>query len=356
VRIAKQRFFGAAALVALVAVPMIGVRTLSAQAQGAPAEGGQGRGGRGGQGRGGQGRGGGDAKAPVASVRAIKVKGNVWMIVGAGANIAMQAGKEGVVLVDTGAPGMTDAVLAAIRSVSAGPIRYVFSTSVTLDHIGGNAVIDALPGGDTTGKGRGGPLPNNIAHANLLDRMSRPGPDGNSPFPTVGWPSDGYLSTRRNVYFNDENIDLIHEPNAHTDGDTIVYFRASNVLVSGDIFTTTNLPLIDRKQGGTSKGMLDALNAMLDIAQPENMMEGGTYIIPGHGRVCDQADLVEYRDMLHEIRDRMKDLVTVKHLTLEQVKAQRPLIGWEGRYSRPDWTTDMLIETLYQEYKGDGKP
>lgn len=277
------------------------------------------------------------------------------MIVGAGANIAMQVGKQGVLLVDTGAPGMTDAVLAAIRSVSDGPIRYVFTTSVTLDHIGGNAVIDALAGGDTTGKGRGD-LPNNIAQAKVLERMSTPGPDGNSPFPTVAWPADGYLSARRNVYFNGEIVDLIHEPNAHTDGDSIVYFRESNVLVAGDIFTTTSLPLIDRKLGGTSKGMLDALNAMLDIAQPEKMMEGGTYIIPGYGRICDQADLVEYRDMLHEIRDRMKDLVTVKHMTLEQVKAQRPIIGWEKRYSRPEWTTDMLVETLYQEYKGDAKP
>ena len=132
-----------------------------------------------------------------------------------------------------------------------------------------------------------------------------------------------------------------------------MYFRGSNVLVSGDLFTTTNLPLIDRKQGGTSKGMLDALNAIIDIAVPENMQEGGTFVIPGHGRVCDEADVVESRDMLYEIRDRMQDLVRVQHLTLDQVKAKRPVLGWEGRYSRPEWTTDMFVDALYEEFKAN---
>ncbi len=283
-------------------------------------------------------------------VHAFKVQGSVWLLTGAGANIAMQVGKEGVLLVDTGAAGMTDAVLAAIREVSDGPIRYLINTSLEPDHIGGNAVIGSLPGGSTAGQGRG-PTPNMIAHENVLLRMSTPGPDKKSPYPTGAWPTDGYMVARRNLFFNGEVVDIIHQPAAHSDGDTIVYFRASNVLVSGDIFTTTNLPLIDRKQGGSSKGILDALNAMLDITVPENMQEGGTYIIPGHGRVCDEADLVEYRDMLHEIRDRALNLVNVQKLTLEQVKAKRPALGWEGRYSRPEWTTDVFVETLYAEFK-----
>jgi cyclase len=284
-------------------------------------------------------------------VHAFKVQGNVWMIPGAGANIAMQVGKEGVMLVDTGAAGMTDAVLTAIREVSNGPIRYVVNTSITADHIGGNAVIATLPGGVTKGQGRG-PTAGITAHENVLLRMSTPGPDKKAPYPTDAWPTDGYISARRDLFFNGEPIDIIHMPAAHSDGDTIVYFRGSNVLVSGDVFTTTGFPLIDRKLGGSAKGTLDALNIMLDITVPENMQEGGTYVIPGHGRVCDEADLVEYRDMLHEIRDRMENLVNVQHLTLEQVKAKRPLLGWEGRYSRPEWTTDMFVEALYEEYKG----
>jgi cyclase len=298
---------------------------------------------------------GGVTAAKSAGVHSFHVQGNVWMLVGGGANIAMQAGKEGILLVDTGAAGMTDAVLAAIREVSDGPIRYVLNTSAGPDHVGGNEIIAGLQGGSTTGKGRG-PLPNVIAQDNVVRRMSKPGPGGKTPFPSGAWPGDGYLGMHRNVFFNGEVVDIFHEPAAHSDGDTIVYFRGSNVLVSGDIFTTTNLPLIDAKLGGTSKGLLDALNAMLEITVPENMQEGGTYIIPGHGRVCDEADLVEYRDMLHEVRDRMKNLVEVQHLSAEQVKAKRPLLGWQSRYSRPEWTADMLAETLYGEYTATGKP
>jgi glyoxylase-like metal-dependent hydrolase (beta-lactamase superfamily II) len=297
---------------------------------------------------------GGGSLAAETAVHAFKVQGNVWMLAGAGTNIAMQAGKEGVFLVDTGAPGLTDAVLAAIREVTDGPIRYIVNTSLDPDLIGGNAALAALSGGSTKGKGRG-PMPALIAHDNVLLRMSTPGADGKSPYPVAAWPSDAYQASHRNVFFNGEVVDILHKPAAHSDGDSLVYFRGSNVLVSGDIFTTTNLPLIDRKQGGSSRGMLDALNAMLDIAVPENMQEGGTYIIPGRGRVCDEADLVEYRDMLHEIRDRMQNLVNVQHLALEQVKAKRPVLGWEGRYSRFEWTTDMFVEALYDEFKGAGK-
>jgi glyoxylase-like metal-dependent hydrolase (beta-lactamase superfamily II) len=279
-----------------------------------------------------------------------KVQGNVWMIVGAGANIAMQVGKEGILLVDTGAAGMTDAVLAAVRQVSDAPIRYVINTSITADHVGGNAVIGALPNGS---KGRG-PTPNMIAHESVLSRMSTPGPDRKSPFPSEAWPTDGYIAERRAITFNGEAIDILHAPNAHSDGDTIVYFRASNVVVAGDIFSTNNFPLLDRKLGGTWKGALAALNVMMDLAVPEVMQEGGTLIIPGRGRICDEADLLEYRDMVNEIQDRMQNLVNVQHLTLDQVKAKRPLLGWEGRYGRPEWTTDMVVDALYQEVKGGG--
>ncbi len=285
-----------------------------------------------------------------ADVHAIKVQGNVWMITGAGANIAMQAGKEGVVLVDTGAAGMTDKVLAAVREVSDGPIRYIVNTSISADHIGGNAALAVLQGGLTNGKGRG-PTPDIIAQENVLLRMSTPGPEKKAPYPTDAWPTDGYMAAHRNLFFNGEVVDILREPAAHSDGDSIVYFRGSNVLVAGDIFTTTSLPLIDRKLGGTAKGLLDALNRMLDIAVPENMQEGGTYIIPGHGRVCDEADLVEYRDMLHEIGDRMRDLVNVQHLNLANVKSKRPVLGWEGRYGRPEWNPDMFIETLFEEFR-----
>jgi cyclase len=290
------------------------------------------------------------AVAQKSDVQTFKVQGNVWMIVGAGGNIAVQTGPDGILLVDSGSPGSTQEMLAALREISNGPVRYIINTGLSADHVGGNAVLAPLPDGMIGGKGRG-PTPALIGHENLLLRMSTPGPQGKAPYAVDAWPTDGYQSSHRSFFFNGEVVEVLHQPSAHTDGDSIVYFRGSNVIVSGDIFTTTNLPLIDRKLGGTSKGLLNALNAMLDITVPENMTEGGTYIIPGHGRVCDQADLAEYRDMLHEIRDRMEDLVKKQGLSLADAKAKHPVVGWEGRYDRPEWTVDMFVETLYQELK-----
>jgi glyoxylase-like metal-dependent hydrolase (beta-lactamase superfamily II) len=282
-------------------------------------------------------------------IHAYKVQGNVWIIPHAGANIAVQVGPEGVLMVDTGAAGQTDAVIAAIRELTPLPIRYIINTSVSPDHIGGNEKLTALAGGATDGKGKG-PTPNTLAQDNVLRRMSTPGPNGQTPYPVQAWPTDGYFAERRELHFNGEAIDILHQPDAHSDGDSLVYFRASDVLVSGDLFTTTNLPLIDAKLGGTYQGMLDALNNMVDIAVPEVLQEGGTMIIPGHGRICDQADLVEYRDMVTEFGQRMTDLVGKQHMTLEQVKAKRPILGWEKRYSAPEMTTDALLEELYREF------
>jgi glyoxylase-like metal-dependent hydrolase (beta-lactamase superfamily II) len=282
-------------------------------------------------------------------IHAYKVQGNVWIIPYEGANIAMQTGPEGVILVDTGAAGQTDAVLAAIREVTTGPIRYIINTSISPDRVGGNEKLTALAGGSTDGKGKG-PTPNTLAQDNVLRRMSTPGPNGVAPYPTLAWPTDGYIAERRALHFNGEVVEILHQPNAHSDGDTLVYFRSSDVLVSGDLFSTTNFPLIDAKLGGTYQGMLDALNRMVDIAVPEVLQEGGTMIIPGRGRICDQADLVEYRDMVTEFGQRMQNLVGKQHMTLEQVKARRPLLGWEKRYSAPEMTTDALVEELYREF------
>ena len=152
------------------------------------------------------------------------------------------------------------------------------------------------------------------------------------------------------MIFNGEAIDIIHMPNAHSDGDSAVYFRGSNVLVTGDIYTNTSLPMVNVGEGGTYAGMLAALNRMLDIAIADDLMEGGTYIIPGHGYVADEADLVEYRDMVYIIRDRLRQMIVTDGLTLDEVKAARPVIGWEDRYDRPRWTVDTLIEAVYDEF------
>ena len=285
---------------------------------------------------------------PDPELEIIKVQGNVWLIAGAGGNIAVQAGEQGVVVVDTGGAGLTDRVLAAIRGISPRPIRYVINTSMAPQHVGGNERFATLPGGSSAPGARGA-TPALIGQENILNRMTAAGADGKSLYPTAAWPTDGYFAPKRVLTFNGEGIEVIHLPKAHSDGDSAVYFRGSNVLVTGDVYTTTSLPMVNRALGGTYAGVLSGLNALLDVTIPDDLAEGGTMVIPGHGRLGDEQDLLEYRDMVFTIRDRLQKLGSDGR-TLDQVKAARPVIGWEGRYSHPGWTTEQFLEAVYSEF------
>jgi glyoxylase-like metal-dependent hydrolase (beta-lactamase superfamily II) len=293
-----------------------------------------------------------------AEVHVLPVQGGVYMLVGAGGNIAVQIGKDGLLLVDTGLTQMSDKVLAAVRQLSDKPIRYILNTHVHPDHVGGNAKIAPLgvtiTGGNVVAAigesaGEGAAV---VAHQGVLDRMSAP--TGKDPaFPSSAWPTDTFVGSEKEVFFNGEAIQMIHPKAAHTDGDSIVFFRRSDVVVTGDIFTTTNYPLIDLDRGGSLQGVIDALNLILDLTIPAEKQEGGTYVIPGHGRLCDEADVVVYRDMITIIRDRIQDMIK-KGLTVEQVKAARPTRDYDVRYgsSTGRWTTDMFVEAAYKSLKG----
>jgi cyclase len=190
-----------------------------------------------------------------------------------------------------------------------------------------------------------------LAQETVLFGMSvARGPDGEQIYPQEAWPTDGYYEEQRGFIFNGEGIDVIHMPNAHSEGDSIVYFRGSNVLVSGDIYTTSSLPMVDYSRGGSFEGLIAALNRMLDITIPDDLMEGGTYVIPGHGYISDEADLVEYRDMSYIIRDRLKRLIIDEGRGLDDVKDARPILGWEERYGREGWSVDMFLEAVYGEF------
>jgi glyoxylase-like metal-dependent hydrolase (beta-lactamase superfamily II) len=289
---------------------------------------------------------------PPAELHTLHVQGNVYMIVGAGGNVTVQTGEDGILLVDSGLPGNTDKLIAEVRKLSKGPIRYLINTHVHPDHVGGNEKIflagSTVTGGNVTGDiqdaGVGATI---IAHEAVLNRISSA--TGNQAMPAKAWPSDTYFTREKKLFFNGEAVLLSHIPAAHTDGDTMVYFRRSDVISAGDLYVTTSYPIIDLQHGGNIQGILEALNRMIDISVPADKQEGGTYIIPGHGRVADQADLVEYRDMTTIIRDRIADGVK-KGLSLEQVKAAQPTLDYDGVYNKPGgfWTADQFIEAVYK--------
>jgi hypothetical protein len=287
----------------------------------------------------------------VDGIHAVHVQGNVWMLVTPDGNLALQVGPEGALLVDTGRNGTSDAVLTAIRQVTPLPLRYIINTSAGPTAVGNNPVLGALKGGATDRQGSG-PAPAIIGHEKVLAHLSAPATPGAEVFPGDSWPTDAYLGRKRSIRYNGEAIDIMHQPAAYSDADSIVYFRGSDVIVSGEIFSTSRFPLVDPAHGGTVTGVLAGLNAMEDIAVPavvaESFDEDGTLIIPGSGRISDKDDLTEYRDMVHIVRERIVDLVS-KRRGLDTIKASRPLVDYDRRYSVPEWTTSAFIDAMYAE-------
>jgi cyclase len=293
-------------------------------------------------------------QSTAADLHVLPVQGNVSMLVGAGGNITVQIGKDGVLLVDTGLAQSSEKVLAEIRKLSPKPIHYIINTHVHPDHTGGNAAIakagSTITGGNVAGNiqdaGEGAAV---IAYQAVLDRMSAPPAPNQPAIPFAAFPTDTYITNEKHMFFNGEGIEIIHEPAAHTDGDSFVYFRRSDVVSTGDIFTPGNYPVIDLARGGNIQGIIRALNRLIEMTIPAEKQEGGTYVIPGHGRLCDQADVVEYRDMATIIRDRIQDLIK-KGMTLEQVKAAKPTRDYDPEYGTTTgfWTTDMFVEAVYR--------
>jgi glyoxylase-like metal-dependent hydrolase (beta-lactamase superfamily II) len=293
------------------------------------------------------------SEAPRTSIHVQPVRGNIFMLSGAGGNITIDAGTEGVLLVDAGLAAQTDQVLAEIAKLSSKPIRYILDTHLHPDHTGGNEKIaklgQTIAGGDVTNltdDAREGAKV--IAHQNVLNRMSA-SEAGKPPSPFGMLPTDTYLGSRKDLFFNDEGIRILHPKAAHTDGDSIVFFRRSDVISTGDVFSTTGYPVIDLARGGTIQGELDALNQILGLVIPARNEEAGTYIIPGHGRLCDAADVAYYRDMVTIIRDRILDMKK-RNMTLVQVQAARPTRDYDPRWGATTgfWTTDMFVEAVYK--------
>jgi glyoxylase-like metal-dependent hydrolase (beta-lactamase superfamily II) len=232
-------------------------------------------------------------------------------------------------------------VLAAIKALSNKEIRWVINTEFDRDHAGGNEAISRA------GRTVNGNPAAVVAHENAGARMAQAAvPDNARPFNT-------YFEDARDFPFNGEAVLLYHDAGSHTDAGSMVMFRRSDVIVAGDAFLTTTYPVIDAKNGGSVAGVIRSLNRILDLAVPSKFLqEGGTYIIPGHGRISDEADVVEYRDMVVIVSERIADMVK-KGMTLEQVKAARPTLDYDARYGSDagSWTTAMFIEAIYNEMK-----
>lgn len=305
--------------------------------------------------------------SPVAALEVLPVAGNVYLLAGTGANVVVQASEEGALIVDTSTERVSDQLIAEIRKLTSRPIRYVINTSADADHIGGNDRLAAagrnfatpapnLAGTGARGAGRGGGGGNGLrptgaqiyAHEGALQRLSAPSGQ-QSPVPVALWPTDTFFTMKKTLSFNEEGIELLHQPAAHTDGDLMVWFRHSDVIAAGDVYTPDRFPMINLERGGSVQGMLDALNRIIDITIPRFNQQGGTLVVPGHGRISNESDVVEYRDMATIVRDRIQRMIDQK-MTLEQVRAANPVLDYQGVYGRnTTWTAAMFVEAVYRD-------
>jgi glyoxylase-like metal-dependent hydrolase (beta-lactamase superfamily II) len=342
-----------------------------------------------------------DQSPKDGQVHVLPVQGNIYMLVADGTNITASVGRDGIAVVNTGTAPMSEKILTALNELARatvnppstnncfgancpGPfgaagwsspyfntivasprptqgMRYVINTSAAPEHVGGNEKLAAAAAFKRAGGAGGfggavrdlGTSATIVAHDGVLAALSTPGGKA-TPAPTAAWPSDTYFDTfhKLSEYVNGEPVILYHAPAANTDGDSFVFFRHSEVISAGNLMSSISYPLIDADKGGTIQGVIDGLNSILDVAVAEYRAQGGTWVIPSHGRLSDTADVASYRNMLVMIRDRVRDLKK-KGMTLDQVKAARPTLDFDGRYGSTTgpWTTDMFISAVYRTLK-----
>ncbi len=290
------------------------------------------------------------SKAGTKNIHTLHVRGNVSMLVGAGCNITVQVGEQYVVVIDAGLPQFTDEVIDTIRQLTSLPIMFLGNTTSDPEYTGGNAKLFkagwAIPNA-TRGFAREEEkdasrlklLPG-ITIVTTLTAVSRIKEEtGKDDAITFG--KDGFK------LYNNEPVFFYPVRKARTDGDSVVLFRASDVISAGPIFSTTSYPVIESENGGSADGFIDALNDLIDMLVPKYGEEGGTYVIPGHGHLSDRADVVNYRDMVTIIRSRVQDMAK-KGMTLEQIEAAKPSLDYDGIYGTDGGL--KFTEAVYREF------
>jgi glyoxylase-like metal-dependent hydrolase (beta-lactamase superfamily II) len=282
-----------------------------------------------------------------ATLERLRAQGNVFVLVGPGGNTTVQVGSDGPVVVDTQPSSLSARVLEEVAGLSPRPIRHIVLTSGGEEQAGGAAalskagryirVIDSV---DPRGIDVRASI---FAHVNVLNRMT----EENAP--SESRPTDTYLAPEWPLFVNGEAVQLIHVPAAHSDGDTIVFFRRSDVVSTGAIFDAGGYPRFDPRRGGTIDGIIEGLNRVLDITIAASNQDGGTVVVPGRGRLSDETDVANYRDMATIVRDRVRHLRS-KGMSLEQVKKAKVTSDYDGLYGRrADWTADMFVEAIYRD-------
>ena len=282
-------------------------------------------------------------------VHSYHVQGNVWVLTGAGGNVTVQIGDQGVLVVDTQFAETAPKIVAEIERLAPGKIiRYVINTHVHGDHTGGNEIVRAAGETIVAGNEAGDvgatfePGAEVIAHENVMLSMAT----ANPPVPFDAWPTEVYIGNKYDFYFNGEPVELLYQGRAHTNGDSIVFFRKSDVISSGDIYVTEGFPYIDEANFGHINGIIDGLNQIISITVPLEQQEGGTLVISSHGRISDEADVVEYRDMLTIIRDRVQYLID-EGMSLQEVLEVGPARDYASRYGHGFVSTEDFITAVY---------
>jgi cyclase len=295
----------------------------------------------------------------------VRVRPNFYMIAGAGGNIGVQIGSDGVVLVNAGAANASDRVLAALRKLTSLPIRYVIDTNAEPDFVGGNAKVakagqtiftNVLGNPALSAAMTNGGAAAILAHDSILQRMSAPS-GKTAAFPDDALPTEAFYPKRQTLRMNDEGIEVLYQPAAHSNADSFVFFRGSDVVVAGDVLDTTRFPVIDIANGGSIQGEIDALNKLIEltIAPTPFIYKGvGTYVIPGHGRLCEQMEIVDYRDMVVLVRDVVADMVK-QGMTIEQIKAASPAKPYETQYGAREGSTSAFVEAIYKSLTANKK-